>query len=236
MIFYANQVYGTDLAELCQEELSDELRQGEKMEKALSEVNENRDNRYWYAVYTRARFEKRINTDFERRNLKSFLPLHQVRRIWSDRIKVVEEPLFPSYVFVYADAKERYAALQSVGVVRMVSFNGTPVRIAENQIQAIYSILENGCEPEPYQYLKYGDEVEIICGPLQGLRGYFLEERGLERLAVSIHEIQQTFVIQVQRGKVRKINGDRALRHNLPYHNGQNRLKSDRLTAPKLTH
>lgn len=172
-------------------------------------VNENtmtkHGERHWYAIYTRPRFEKKINADLQRRNLHSFLPLHIVNRVWSDRIKKIEEPLFPSYLFVHADARERYLSLQSDGIVRMVSFNGEPVRIPTQQIYAIHQILEHGYHPEPHQYLKVGDEVEIISGPLQGLRGFFVEERGNDRLAISVHAIQQSLAIQVERGQVRKV-------------------------------
>ncbi len=164
----------------------------------------DRESRYWYAVYTRPRFEKKVYSDYRTKQIRSLLPLHQVSRVWSDRIKILEEPLFPSYVFVHANARERYAALQSAGVVRMVSFSGNPVRIPDEQIEAIDRIVRNGYEVERYQYLKYGDPVEIVSGPLAGLRGFFIEERGSGRLAVSVHEIQQTLVIQIERGKVRK--------------------------------
>ena len=68
----------------------------------------NEDRRYWYAIYTRSRFEKKIAADLTSKGLESFLPLHEVIRFWSDRKKKVEMPLFPSYVFVHANTKERY--------------------------------------------------------------------------------------------------------------------------------
>ncbi|MFQ5648569.1 MAG: UpxY family transcription antiterminator [bacterium] len=162
-------------------------------------------DRHWYAIYTRPRFEKKIDAELKRKNLHSFLPLHCVTRVWSDRIKKIQEPLFPSYLFVHANSRERYSALQSTGVVRVVSFNGQPVRIPDDQIEGIYKIIKFGYNPEPYQYLNYGDEVEIVSGPLRGLRGYYIEERGHDTLAVSVHAIQQSLTIQLGRGLIRKV-------------------------------
>lgn len=161
--------------------------------------------RAWYALYTRPRFEKKIDQDLKQKRLQSFLPLQIVSRVWSDRIKKIEAPLFPSYVFVHADRSERYLALQSTGVVRMVSFNGEPVRIPDSQIEAVSRILKHGLQVQPTQYLKFGDTVEVTAGPLQGVQGYFIEERGSGKLAVSVHAIQQSLIVQIDRNLIKKI-------------------------------
>ncbi len=166
---------------------------------------EHDTDRYWYALYTRPRFEKSVHTQLKEKGLESFLPLHYVIRFWSDRKKKIEEPLFPSYVFVHANLKERYQSLQTRGVVRMVCFNGQPTRIPEAQIQSIYRILEHGYDPEPYQYLCYGDAVEVVAGPLRGLRGFYKEDRGANRLIISVDAIQQSIAIEVERGVIRRL-------------------------------
>lgn len=171
----------------------------------MTNTLDSKSERYWYALYTRPRFEKRVDAELKQKGLESFLPLHSVIRFWSDRKKRIEEPLFPSYVFVHANLKERYFSLQTRGVVRMVSFNGGPTRIPEEQIQSIYRILTHGYDPEPYQYLNYGDEVEVVTGPVRGIRGIFLEERGRNRLVISVDAIQQSVAIEVERGQVRRI-------------------------------
>lgn len=170
--------------------------------------NSNNDpklQRYWYAIYTRPNFEKRVDHELKLKGLESFLPTRQVIHYWSDRKKKIEEPLFRSYVFIHANAQERYLSLQTRGVVRMVCFNGQPARIPDEQIQSIHRILEHGYDPEPYQYLNFGDEVEIVAGPLRGIRGFFIEERKKGRLVVSINAIKQSIAIEVDRGQVRKI-------------------------------
>ncbi|MFQ5674674.1 MAG: UpxY family transcription antiterminator [bacterium] len=163
------------------------------------------DERSWYALYTRPKFEKKVVSILTEKQIESFLPTRSVIRFWSDRKKMIQEPLFPSYVFVFADQAERYRSLQSVGVIRMVHFNGKPARIPSAQIENIRRALNNGYQLEPHDhYLHSGDEVEIVAGPLSGMRGYFLENRGNKKLVISVHAIQQSLVIELDPGQIKK--------------------------------
>lgn len=172
----------------------------------LNKVDDQKKlKRHWYAIYTRPKFEKKVDSELKIKGLSTYLPLHTVHRIWSDRIKKIEAPLFPSYIFVCANASERFRALQTAGVVRVVSFNGKPVQIPSEQIDKIKKVLDHGFNPEPYEYFSFGDEVEVLYGPLMGLRGLFVEERGKERLAISIHAIQQSFAIEIERTNIKKV-------------------------------
>ena len=162
-------------------------------------------DRHWYALYTRPRFERIVESELKQKGLESFLPLRSVIRYWTDRKKRIEEPLFPSYIFIYGDSKERYYALQSRGAIRMVSFNGQPARIPEEQIEGISRILEFGYNPEPYQYLRFGDEVEVVSGAMKGLRGFYLEDRGKDRLVISMHVVRQSLTVEIDRYQLKKV-------------------------------
>lgn len=164
-----------------------------------------KNERNWFALYTRPRFEKKVDFELRQKGLESLLPLRTVVRFWSDRIKTIEQPLFPSYVFVHANLKERYTSLQSRGVVRMVSFNGQPTPIPQEQIESITRIQKYGYDPEPYQYLNFGDEVEVVAGPLSGLRGFYFEQRGRNRLVISVDAIRQSVAVTVKRNQVKRI-------------------------------
>ncbi len=183
-------------------------------------MEDKRRESHWYALYTRPRVEKRVVSILEEKEVRAFLPTRSVMRQWSDRKKIVKEPLFPSYVFVFANLAERYRSVQSTGVVRMVQFNGKPAQIPDEQIETIYRILEGGYDPEPHQYLREGDEVEIVAGPLRGIKGYFQEDRGNERLIVSVHALQQSLAIELRRSQVKKSGLQNVLvRNTLPYIN-----------------
>lgn len=162
-------------------------------------------NRAWYALYTRPRFEKKVDKELQDLNIESFLPLKKVIKFWSDRKKTIDEPLFPSYVFVHADLKERYQAFQPPGVVRMVSFNGEPTRIPEEQIEAVRRILEAGYLPLVNNELSKGDQVEIIAGPLTGLQGYVSEHRGNNHFTIFIEGICQTVAVKIEASYLKSI-------------------------------
>lgn len=161
-------------------------------------IDYTKNDRFWYALYTRPRFEKKVNAELKIKRIEAFLPMHSVVRFWSDRKKKVEVPLFPSYVFVHVNLKERYHSLQTQGVLRMVSFNGVPARIPDYQIEAVRRVLQTGFVPQPHPYLTKGDKVEIILGPLKGLTGFIMECRGKKRFIISIDKIGQSMAIEIE--------------------------------------
>jgi len=161
-----------------------------------SEPKQN-PKRFWYALYTRARFEKKVDKELTDANIETFLPIVTVTRLWSDRKKRVEQVLFPSYLFVHADLRERYDALQPEGAVRMVSFNGNPARIPEEQIESVRRILDLGYVPTVHYDLKRGTPVEVIAGPLLGLRGIVSEPRGNCHFVIHVDGIRQSVAIKI---------------------------------------
>jgi transcription antitermination factor NusG len=161
--------------------------------------------RNWYALYTRPNFEKCVDKELKKYNIHSYLPLRSVLRQWSDRKKWLEVPLFSCYVFVWVDNKERFLSLKPGGVVCMLSNQGKPSKIPNQEIQLVKKMLSNGFDPEPVDEFIYGESVEIIAGPLQGICGLFLESRGKDRLIVSFDSIGQSVAIEIKRSAVRKI-------------------------------
>ena len=160
--------------------------------------NKTEDGRYWYALYTRPRFEKKINLQLNELEIQTFLPLTTVTKYWSDRKKQIDEPLFPSYLFVYANSKEQFLVFQSYGSVRLVSFNGTPTRIPDEQIHAVRRILESGYTPVLSHYFEKGDEVEVVSGPLVGINGFVTEHRGSNHFSVFISGIRQAVTVNIE--------------------------------------
>ena len=156
--------------------------------------------RYWYALYTRPRFEKKVDAELRRKGLESYLPVQTVVRIWSDRRKKLTLPLFPSYVFIHTTDLERYVALQTLGAIRLVSFNGAPTPIPDYQIRAVQGLLEleHECVPQLIPYLSTGTQVEIISGPFKGLIGFILEHRTKNRFVFSIDGICQSIALEME--------------------------------------
>ena len=76
----------------------------------------------WYALYVHSRAEKKVHARITEMGIESYLPLVTRMKVWSDRIKKVEEPLFKSYLFVRTDLKNYYDIVNIPGVTKFVSF------------------------------------------------------------------------------------------------------------------
>lgn len=162
--------------------------------------------RFWYALYTRPRFERKVWSLLQEKQLCAFLPEREVLHLWSNnRKRRIREPLFPSYVFIHATPKERYDGVCTNGVATIVGIKGKPSRIPEGQIDAIHRILEHGYDPEPHQYLNEGDMVQITHGPLKGLTGILAQIKDTTKLVVSVDMICRSVAITIERGQVRKV-------------------------------
>lgn len=165
----------------------------------------------WYALYTRPRHEKKVHDQLLEKGVESFLPLQKEKRYWKDRRKVVEMPLFNGYVFVNIHLKDRFDALQTHGVVRLVGFGGEPVSIPDWQIEQLQRVLAGTESLQPEEYLKVGDYVEISGGPLRGIRGYLRESRGESRVAILIDGIYQSTSFIVDRDLLQKLEKEEKL-------------------------
>lgn len=157
----------------------------------------------WYALYTRSRHEKKVDQQLQDKGIESYLPLHKVRRQWSDRKKWVEEPLFRCYVFIHVDEQSRINALRTYGSVRIVSFNGKPAVVRDEEIDDIRRILREVPTVESCPNVSVGDIVEIIYGPLRGLQGRLEQIRGEHRLVVAVESIHQALRFNVDGTDIR---------------------------------
>jgi transcription antitermination factor NusG len=95
----------------------------------------------WFAVYTKPRWEKKIDTVLIRKGVESWCPLQKIERQWSDRKKIIEDPLFKSYVFVHIDATEKTKVLMTDGVLNFVHYLGKPAIIKDDEINIIKKYL-----------------------------------------------------------------------------------------------
>lgn len=159
----------------------------------------------WYAVYVKSRCEKKTCQMLKDKHIENYLPLISRLRQWSDRKKMVEEPLFQSYIFVRTDLKDYYEILNTPGIVRFVCFEGRPVPIPENQLVAVRSYVGDFDGEEniaDFQELREGKLVKIVHGSMHGLVGRLVEIRGRQRLIVNIEAVGQCLPISVSRYQI----------------------------------
>ena len=95
----------------------------------------------WYALYTKPRWEKKVAAQLIKKGFEVYCPLNKVRKKWSDRYKVIEDPLFKSYVFIFFDINEQIRVRLTDGVVNFVYWQGSPALINENEILLIKRFL-----------------------------------------------------------------------------------------------
>lgn len=167
--------------------------------------NTSKHERYWYVLYTRPRFEKKVDLALKRKELHSFLPLCSTVGLTANGKRKIEKPLFPSYVFVFTNLKEQFSALRTYGVARFVMFNGEPAQIPELQIENVRRLLGHPELINSESYLDVGDFVEIVCGPFAGVKGKLIEHHGSRRVLVGIDLIQQAVSVNVDLSEVKKI-------------------------------
>jgi transcription antitermination factor NusG len=151
----------------------------------------------WYAVYTNANHEKRVTQQLDKRSVEHFLPLYESPRRWKDRTVRLQMPLFPGYVFVKFALRDRLQLLQIPGVVHLVSFNGHPAPLPQEDIQAIRNCLDRGHQLEPHPYLKAGRRVRVMSGPLKGLEGIILRRKNKTRFVLSFELIMRSLAVEI---------------------------------------
>lgn len=95
----------------------------------------------WFALYTKPRWEKKIDSILVRKGIESWCPLQKVERQWSDRKKIIEDPLFKSYVFVRITPDERTKVLMTDGVLNFVHYLGKPAVIKDDEVETIKKYL-----------------------------------------------------------------------------------------------
>ena len=152
----------------------------------------------WFAVYTNPRAEKKIYAELVKKGITAYLPLLRTLKLWSDRKKWVEEPLFKSYLFVHISDKMYYDVLNTPGVVRYVAFEGKAVPVPEQQIEAIrYYLSSEDLPMEVSTELAPGQVVEVLKGPMRGLRGDLVEIAGRHKVKVEISAIGQSILVVI---------------------------------------
>jgi transcription antitermination factor NusG len=151
----------------------------------------------WYAVYTRARHEKCVAEQCERKTIETFLPLYGSVRRWKDRRVRLDLPLFPGYIFVRTPLEERLKILEIPSVVRLVGFNGLPTALPDSEIEALRNVLLRQLRAEPHPYLAVGQRVRIVRGPMEGIAGILIRKKGKLRVVLSVNLIMRSAAVEV---------------------------------------
>jgi transcriptional antiterminator NusG len=162
----------------------------------------------WYALYTRSRHERRVESFLQQQRLGVYLPL---KRAWStrqDRKQVIEVPALPGYLFVNCTlyAEVRAEIKKAPGVVHLVEQDGKPARIPNQQIDALRIALAHSFNPQGHPFLKAGDRVRVIRGPMVGIEGFLLRvDEGQHRLVISVDYVNQSLSVEIDASVVEPV-------------------------------
>jgi transcription antitermination factor NusG len=151
----------------------------------------------WFALRVRTRHEANVASYLEGNGYELFLPLYLCRKRWSDRIKNVETPLFPGYLFCKFDPQDRLPILKAPGVIQIAGYNRVPVPVESSEIQAIQAVVASGLPNQPWPFLKVGDRIRIEAGPLRGHEGVLVEFKGSHRLILSITLLHRAVAVEI---------------------------------------
>lgn len=149
------------------------------------------DNTYkWYPIYTRSRFEKKTQLELTKKQIISYLPLKKVLKQWSDRKKIMEEPLLKSYLFIYISIKEYNEILLTPGFSRFIYFSGKIAEIPEKQIEDLRLLLANSADLELIEYnISPGEKVLIKAGPFKGIVAELVSLKNKKYLILRLNQL-----------------------------------------------
>ncbi len=164
-------------------------------EKALGNHGE------WYAIQTHFRHEKQVRDRLLAVGVEPLLPLSKQCRQWSDRKVWKILPLFSGYCFARLALDNSLAILQTPGVVRIVG-TPKPEPIPAEEIAAIQQICSADRQMEPCDYLTEGAWVEVVQGPLAGLRGQLVRKANHHGIVIRAHLIQKAALIHIEADEV----------------------------------
>lgn len=159
----------------------------------------------WYAIQVLPRREWSVCSILTHKGYDVFLPLSKASRRWSDRIKVVDIPLFPGYLFCKIDRSIRYPIVHTQGVIGVVGQGGRWDPVAPAEIDAVRKLVSCGAKAQSWPFLKEGDTVRIEWGPMRGLEGLLLKLKDGIRLVVSVTLLQRSVAVEIDRLWIRPV-------------------------------
>ena len=143
----------------------------------------------WYAVNTRPRWEKKVASVLDTKGIENYCPLNKVVKQWSDRKKVILEPIFKCYVFVKVEEQKKWDVKRIDGIINYVHWLGKPARIRDEEIITIKKFLNEFSDVSVEEMgLQVNQKVRIRQGVLMNYEGILLELSG-NRAVVKIESM-----------------------------------------------
>jgi len=151
----------------------------------------------WFALQVRTRKENAVADQLIDQGFETFVPKYKVVRRWSDRLKELEQPLFPGYLFCRFNLDRRRSLLATAGVIQVVSIGQAPAPVDESEVEGIRSALASGLAAQPWPCLEQGERVRVTYGNLRALEGILICFKGHHRVVLSVTMLQRAVALEV---------------------------------------
>ena len=151
----------------------------------------------WFALAVKSLHENAVAQCLKYKGFEVYLPVKRDVRRWSDRVKTLERPLFPGYVFCRLDCARRIEALRTPGVRSIVTFGGEVMPISEIEIERVRTMLASGHPVEPWPFINAGQRVRVQSGPFLGIEGILVTVRDSCRVVISLELLQRSVAVQI---------------------------------------
>ena len=165
------------------------------------------DDLAWFAVVTRSRHERKVHDQLQSRDVESLLPSVRRWSRWRDRRKLIEWPLFPGYCFARCSSRNVRTVLACSGVVHVVSFAGGPAPVPDYEIDGIRQLLASAVPHDPCPFVDVGTWVQVIYGPLRGVRGRLVSKDRSTTLVLAIEMLGRALSVRIDAADVRALGG-----------------------------
>jgi len=175
------------------------------MDSRQPEVRNSTATFSWYVLKVRSNCERLAATHLRDRGYEEFSPSYRDAVQWSDRTKITERFLFPTYVFCRVNLAERGQVLRVPGVVSFVGFGAGPTAVPEDEVEQVRALVRSGLPVTPHPFLEVGQKVRLERGPLTGVEGIVQQVKGSTRIVVSIGMLQRSVSTEVERSWVQPI-------------------------------
>jgi transcription antitermination factor NusG len=164
----------------------------------LTESGASDSKASWYALQVRSRKESYVASQILGQGYECLLPTYKSVRKWSDRVKELEQPLFPGYLFCRFDFQNRRPVITTPGVLQIVGYGRTAIPVSDQEIQALQFAVSSGIPKQPWPYLEVGQRVRVIYGTLTGLEGILVNVKGNHRVVLSVTLLQRSVAMEVE--------------------------------------
>jgi transcription antitermination factor NusG len=139
-----------------------------------------------------------VSDQLQQKGYEQFLPMYRSRRLWSDRVKVLQLPLFAGYLFCRFDVEGRLPILQTPGIVTILGKGRIPLAVDPAQIENIRAAVKSGQDMQPWPRLELGKKVRVEFGPLRGVQGTLLRYKNSTQLILGVDLMQRAIAVEVE--------------------------------------